>query len=209
MSNAALAAKYYRTRFTCFRWRDSLSLTNKIALALGMAVITGLLAQVRIPVAWSPVPITGQTLAVLLTGVLLGRNWGGISMALYTALGAAGVPWFAGWGGGLAVLTGPTGGYIVGFILTAMFLGYVTDRYVKSRGFFAMFALMSVATFVLVFIPGLLQLSIWFSFVKGSTPALGELLTMGLYPFVIGALIKITVAAAIAKTVTPKEPYTR
>jgi len=207
MTNATLASRYYKTRFSCFKWRESLSLTNKIALALGMAVITGLLAQIRIPVAWTPVPITGQTLAVLLAGVLLGRNWGGISMVLYAALGAAGVPWFAGWGGGLAVLTGPTGGYIVGFFLAALFLGYVTDKYINSRGFFAMFTLMTAATLFLIFIPGLIQLSIWFSIVKGSAPAFGELLVLGFYPFLIGALIKISLAALISKGITPKENY--
>ena len=121
-----------RTRYNIFAWRYRLSIPWKLVMAISMAGLTGVLAQVRIPLEWSPVPITGQTFAVLLAGVLLGRNWGGISMAIYAALGIAGVPWFNGLTSGL----GATGGYLIGFILAALFIGYFTDKYVKSRYFF-------------------------------------------------------------------------
>ncbi|GAI03420.1 unnamed protein product, partial [marine sediment metagenome] len=109
-----IAARIDRTKYDVFRWRYELSIPKKLTLALGLACLTGLVAQIRIMLPWSPVPVTGQTLAVLLAGVLLGRWWGGISLAIYAGLGIAGVPWFAGWGSGLGYLAGPTGGYIIG-----------------------------------------------------------------------------------------------
>ena len=125
----AIAATLNQTKYNVFRWRYELSIPKKLAMALGMAVLTGLLAQARIQLPWSPVPITGQTFAVLLAGVLLGRRWGGISLAAYVGIGAAGVPWFAPQAGmpifsagGIGILTGATGGYLIGFILAALFI---------------------------------------------------------------------------------------
>ncbi|MCL0053110.1 biotin transporter BioY [Dehalococcoidales bacterium] len=104
-----------RAKYRAFKWRYELSIPKKLVLALGFACLTGLVAQVKFPVPWSPVPITGQTFAVLLAGVLLGRWWGGVSMAIYAGLGFIGLPWFA--VGGLA---SPTGGYIIGFSLGSL-----------------------------------------------------------------------------------------
>ncbi len=204
----AIAARIEQTRYKVFRRRYEMSILRKITVALGMACLVGLAAQVRIPVAWSPVPLTGQTFAVLLAGVLLGRWWGGVSMAFYGGLGIAGVPWFAGWGSGLGYLAGPTGGYIVGFILAALFLGYVTDKYVRSRRFLTMFGLMLVANFVLIYVPGLLQLGLWARLVNGEAVSLVALLMMGAAPFVIGDVVKAALAAAIARGVTPRTSYT-
>ena len=200
-------ARINQTKYDVFRWRCELSIPKKLALALGMAVLTGLLAQVRIQLPWSPVPITGQTFAVLLAGVLMGKWWGGASLAMYAGLGIAGVPWFTGWGSGLAHLAGPTGGYIVGYILAALFLGYFTDKYIRSRSFLSMLGLMLFASLVLVYAPGLLQLGLWLNLVKGSPTTLGSLLTMGAIPFIAGDIIKSVLAAAIARGVTPKSAY--
>jgi len=180
----AIAARINQTKYDVFRWRYELSIPKKLVLALGMAVITGLLAQVRIHLPWSPVPVTGQTFAVLLAGVLLGRWWGGISLAAYTGLGVAGVPWFAGWSSGAVYLAGPTGGYIVGFILAALFLGHLTDKYIRSRSFLSMLGLMLFANFVLIYVPGLLQLGLWLNLVKGEPAAFTGLLALGAIPFI-------------------------
>ena len=110
------AARFRTARAAVFARRDALSLAGKIALALAFAAMTGIAAQIRIPLPFTPVPITGSTFAVLAAGVLLGRNFGGFSMASYVALGAAGVPWFNGGGAGLSYVAGPTGGYLIGFI---------------------------------------------------------------------------------------------
>ncbi len=202
-----IAARIDRTKYDVFRWRYELSIPKKLTLALGLACLTGLIAQIRIMLPWSPVPVTGQTLAVLLAGVLLGRWWGGISLAIYAGLGIAGVPWFAGWGSGLGYLAGPTGGYIIGFILAALFLGHFTDTYIRSRSFLSMLALMLFANFILIYIPGLFQLGLWLNLVKGEPVTFTTLLSMGALPFIAGDITKAVIAAAIARGVTPKSAY--
>jgi len=199
--------RWRMARYSAYRWRYELSLTKKIALSLGMACVTGLLAQIRMPLPWTPVPITGQTLAVLLAGVLLGRWWGGISLAIYAGLGTVGVPWFNGWSGGVGHLVGPTGGYIIGFILAALFVGHFTDKYIRARTFLPMLGLMLFAGFILVYIPGLVQLYFWLSLAKGQAVSLYQLLGMGFFPFIAGDVIKALVVAGIAWGVTPKQAY--
>ena len=198
-----IAARINRTKYDVFRWRYELSIPKKLVLALGMAALTGLLAQVRIPLPWTLVPITGQTFAVLLAGVLLGRRWGGASLAIYAGLGIAGVPWFAGWASGL----GATGGYIIGFILAALFLGHFTDKYIRSRSFFSMLGLMLFANFILIYVPGLLWLGLWLKVVAGTSVTFIALLGMGAIPFIAVDITKAVAAAAIARGVTPKQAY--
>jgi len=202
-----LAARINQTKFEVFRWRCELSMPRKLALALGIALLTGLAAQLRVQLPWSPVPITGQTFAVLLAGVLLGKWWGGVSLALYAGLGIAGVPWFTGFGSGLGHLAGPTGGYIIGFVFAALFLGYFTDKYVRARSFVSMLALMLFANFVLIYVPGLLQLGLWLNIVKGQPVTFSSLLMMGAIPFIVGDITKAVLAAAIARGITPKMAY--
>jgi biotin transport system substrate-specific component len=192
-----------RTRYEVFRWRHQLSIPWKLVMALGMAGLTGLLAQVRLPVPWSPVPVTGQTFAVLLAGVLLGRWWGGVSMAIYAALGALGLPWFTGWSSGL----GATGGYIIGFILAALFLGYITDKYVSSRSFFSMLGLMLFSSLVLIYVPGLIWLGLWLNMVTGTPTTITSVIGMGAAPFIVGDVIKAVLAAIIARGIIPKSDY--
>ena len=202
-----IVATIDRAKYDAFKWRYELSIPKKLVLAFGMAALIGLVAQVRFYFPWSPIPITGQTFAVLLAGVFLGRRWGGISLAIYAGLGAAGLPWFAGLNSGLGYLAGPTGGYIIGFILAAVFLGYFTDRYIRSRSFFSMLGLMLFANFVLIHIPGLVQLHFWLSLVKGQAVTLSQLLMMGTIPFIIGDVTKAIAAAAITRGITPKHAY--
>ncbi len=202
-----IAATIDRTKYDVFRWRYELSIPKKLALAVGIACLTGLVAQIRVLLPWSPVPITGQTFAVLLAGVLLGRWWGGISLAVYGGLGAAGLPWFSGWSGGVGYLAGPTGGYIIGFILAALFLGHFTDKYIRSRSFLSMLALMLFANFVLIYVPGLIQLGLWVNLMGGEAVTLATLLGMGAVPFIAGDVTKAVMAAAIARGVTPKKAY--
>lgn len=202
-----IVARIDRTKYDVFRWRYELSVPKKLALAIGVAGLTGLLAQTRILLPWSPVPVTGQTFAVLLAGVLLGRWWGGISLAIYAGVGAAGLSWFSGWSGGLGHLAGPTGGYVIGFILAALFLGYFTDTYIRSRSFLSMLALMLFANFVLIYVPGLLQLGLWVRSVTGEPVTFTTLLGMGAIPFIPGDITKAVMAAAIARGIAPKLAY--
>ena len=198
-----IVATINRTKYDIFRWRYQLSIPWKLVLALGIAGLTGLLAQVRLPIPWSPVPVTGQTFAVLLAGVLLGRWWGGVSITIYAGLGFAGLPWFSGWSSGL----GATGGYIIGFILAALFLGYFTDKYIRARGFLSMLGLMLLANFVLIYIPGLIWLGLWLNMVSGTPATIATVVTMGAIPFIAGDIIKAILAAATAKSISPKSAY--
>lgn len=194
-------------KYGAYRWRYQSGLARKVLLAFGMAGVVGLAAQVRWALPFTPVPITLQTLAVLLAGVLLGRNWGGISMALYAVLGAAGLPWFNGWSGGIERIVGPTGGYIIGFIPAAVFMGYFTDKYVRARSFVSMFGLMLVADFGLIFVFGLTQLGLWLNLVKGQSVGWYQVMVMGLFPFIAGDIVKIGIAALVARGITPKQAY--
>jgi biotin transport system substrate-specific component len=180
------------------------SLANKIILSLGMAVLTGILAQVRLFLPWTPVPVTCQTFAVLLAGAVLGKYWGGISQVIYVALGIAGIPWFNGATGGYAVIMGPTGGYLLGFVLAALFVGHVIDTYNRSKGFYQMLGIMMFANFILIYLPGIIQLNIWFYLFKGSSLNITQLVYAGVMPFVVGDAIKIVSAALIAKAIIPK-----
>jgi biotin transport system substrate-specific component len=198
--------KYKHARYTFFKWRYQLEFYHKVILAISFACITGILAQIRFYLPWSPVPLTGQTFAVLLSAIVLGKWWGGISQSIYLGVGIAGVPWFAGMNGGFAYFAGPTGGYLIGFIIAAFFLGYFVDRYVKSRKYWTMFALMLFANFGIVFGLGLVQLYGWLSFTGASIDVWG-LLLMGLIPFIIGDTIKIAIAAGVASSITPKQGY--
>jgi biotin transport system substrate-specific component len=198
---------YERARLQFFKWRYNTSVVNKFLLAFGLACLTGVLAQVKIFLPWTPVPITGQTFAVLLDGVILGRRWGGLSQAIYVLLGALGVPWFAGMKGGITALLGPTGGYLIGFIIAALFVGYVVDRYVKSRKLLPMLGVMLFANFAIIYGLGLLGLGIWLSLVKGSFPGIWKLLWMGAIPFILGDVIKAVLAAITATAILPKEKF--
>ncbi len=197
-----ISATINRAKYDVFRWRYELSILKKLALALGIAGIVGLLAQVRFLLPWSPVPITGQTFAVLLVGVLLGRRWGGVSLAIFGGLGWMGVPWFSGWASGITA----TGGYIVGFILAALFLGFFVDKYVRSRSFLSMLGLMLFANFILIYIPGLFWLWLWLR-AAGTSATFIALLGMGVLPFIAGDITKAVAAAAIVRGVTPKQAY--
>jgi len=197
--------RYRVARDNAWQWRRELGWLKKLSLSLGMACLVGLLAQARILLPWTPIPITGQTFGVLLAAVLLGQWWSGISMAMYLGLGAAGVPWFNGGTGGIAAITGPTGGYLIGFVLAAFFLGYVVDKHAKVRSFRNLLILMILADFVLVFGPGLIQLHLWSNLAGKGAIAFPALLAMGLIPFIPGEIIKLVAAASAAWALSSKK----
>ncbi len=207
MQEISFVEKYYKARLSFFKWRYSLSFTNKFLLSIFMACATGIFAQIKISIPWTPVPITAQTLAVLLSGVILGKYWGGVSQLLYVLIGTAGIPWFSGATGGFQVLIGPTGGYLSGFVLASLFIGYFSDKFIKTRNFITVFGIMTFANFVLIHIPGLIQLSFWFKLMKNQQLDILNLLWMGTIPFITGDIIKIIIASTLAKAITPKQPY--
>jgi biotin transport system substrate-specific component len=198
---------YYKKRYDFFKWRNEQSMANKAVMVFFMACITGFMAQIIIPLPWTPVPITAQTFAVLSAGILLGRYWGGLSQLMYIVVGLIGIPWFAGMTGGYEIMLGATGGYLIGFILAALFLGHFADKYVSARSFKPMFGLMTFASFALIYVPGLIGLAIWMYVTQGSLPGIWSLLAMGLIPFIIGDLVKIAGASAFTKAIMPKEDF--
>lgn len=196
MRNASFKSKIYtKTR--------SASQVEKAGLALLMALVTAIAAQIAIPLPGTPVPITGQTFAVLMAGVLLGRNWGGVSQIFYLVIGSLGLPWFASASGGALHLWGPTGGYLIGFVLAAFFIGYQIER-LKQSGFFTFIGVFWFASFVLIQVPGLTGLALWMSWVQQEPVTLMQTLNMGFLPFVPGDILKILMAAICAKAFLPK-----
>ncbi|MBN2545810.1 MAG: biotin transporter BioY [Spirochaetes bacterium] len=202
-----LYEKYDAIRFNCYSWRYNSSILIKFGLTILMAALTGLMAQLKIYLPWSPVPITGQTLAAVFSGVLLGSYWGGLSFILYIIIGIAGTPWFAGAKSGLSVILGPTGGYLLGFVLVSFFMGYITENNVNSRKILPLLIIMFFANFILIYTPGLIQLSFWYKAVKGTDLSLNNLLMMGLIPFIIGDIFKILIAAGLTTIIMPKKDY--
>ncbi len=191
--------RYKNARYNFFKWRYETNLLNKLTLALGFAFLTALLAQVKFYLPGNIfVPITGQTFAVLLAGIILGR-WGVVSLGLYVGIGAAGLPWFAN-------ITGSTMGYLIGFVIAAFFIGFITDKYVRSRNFISILSILLFATFVLIYIPGLIFLHYYLSTI-GNPVNIYELIAIGMLPFIIGDIIKAVSAAVIAKVITPKKSY--
>ena len=161
---------------------------DAVLIVLGSAVLA-LSARVVIvlPPVISPVPVTGQTFAVLLIGALYGSRRGTATIVVYLAEGLAGLPVFAAGGAGLPQLLGPTGGYLVGFVAAAFVVGGLAERGWDRRWTTTALA-MGLGTIVL-FVPGL----IWLSFMVGPS----HVLAVGLLPFLPGAVLKIALAALL------------
>jgi biotin transport system substrate-specific component len=191
---------YESARYNFFKWRFESTFLNKMALALGFACLTGLVAQLRFYLPYTPVPVTGQVFAVLLSGVILGKWYGGLSQVFYTVLGVIGVPWFAGGTAGMEVLAGVDGGYIIGFIVASLIIGWFTDMYVKSRSFAGMFSLMLLGI-VMVYLFGAVQLA----FVLGVNAE--KAIQLGVLPFIAVDLYKALIVSAIAAAVVPGAAY--
>ncbi|MFQ5608043.1 MAG: biotin transporter BioY [Candidatus Zixiibacteriota bacterium] len=162
----------------------SSSLAREALLLVSFNLLLIASAQVSIPLPGELVPITGQTFGVLLCALALGRLRATGVVIIYLAEGAAGLPVFALGAAGPAVLIGPTGGYLVGFLVCALVVGFLADRG-WDRSYIKSFLAMILGT-TLIFICGLAWLS---RFVDGSV-----LLIQGLYPFLPGAVMKIAAA---------------
>lgn len=158
-------------------------IARDLALIIGGALLTALCSQIEVPL--QPVPITGQTFGVLLVGALLGSRRGAASMLTFVGMGAFGLPVFAGGAAGLSRLAGPTAGYLVGFVIAAGVVGFLSrhgwDRRVATTAL-----AMGLGT-VVIYIFGVTWLS---RFV-----AWGQVLATGVAPFLIGDAVKLVLAA--------------
>ena len=160
--------------------------TNIILMVLASWLI-GISAQFSISLPFSPVPITGQTLIILLIGVLLGKNRGAAAVGLYILQGAAGLPVFAGGKSGLATLAGPTGGYLVGFLAAVYVVGILSELRHNNSIIYTVFSL--IIGNVIIYAFGLM----WLVKYVGESQAL----SLGFYPFIVGDILKIVIGTLV------------
>ena len=161
------------------------SLWKSAGFVIAGAVLLAASSHIEVP--FYPVPMTLQTMVVLALGLGLGLHRGVSAVLLFLAAGFAGLPVFAGGHAGPAVFLGPTGGYLIGFILAAGICGWMRDRgYTKN-----IYASVAVALFAgaFIYVPGLLQLGTVIGWDK-------PVLALGLYPFILGDIVKALVAAS-------------
>lgn len=158
-----------------------------LAMIAAGSLVIALTAQVAFYLPGTPIPITGQTLGVLLVGMLLGPGRGAAAVAAYLGQGALGLPVFAGWGSGLVHLAGPAGGYLLAFLPAAWLTGLLA-RMGWDRKLLTAVAAMLLGN-VIIYIGGATWLALWVG------PA--QAVAMGVAPFVIGDFVKIVLAAGL------------
>lgn len=170
----------------------SKGLVTNITLVLAGAAIVALLAQVEIPM-W-PVPITGQTLGVMVVGAALGMRRGAAALITYMCAGLAGLPVFAGFSGSWASIGQPSFGYIIGFVFAAALVGWLAERRWDRR------PLLSVAAFgfasLIPFLTGVPYMAFILAQLGKPVDFMGAI-NYGFTPFIVGGLVKWALAAAI------------
>ena len=166
---------------------------RRVVVVVAMVALVAVCAQVAVPLPGTPVPVTLQSLAVMVAGVVLGPVQGALAVASYVLIGALGAPVFAAAGGGPAWVVGPTGGYLLAFPLVAFIVGYVAA---PERPWWLL-PIGVVTAQVVMFTGGVLQLAL----VTGRGP--GEAFAMGAVPFLAGEAFKsallIVFAIALAR----------
>ena len=166
--------------------------TNRVAsivAVVAFAGLTALMAQIRIPLGFTPVPVTGQTFAVLLAGAALGARLGASSQLVYLAAGAVGFPVFTGGGSGFEYFTGATAGYLVGFVLAAALVGRLAERGQDRKVNTAVTAFLAGSA--VVYVCGAIGLMITAD--MDATTAIAQ----GVTPFVFGDVLKATAAGLL------------
>jgi biotin transport system substrate-specific component len=179
-----------------YDWYYGSAWTKKLMMALSMSVLTGIAAQVRIPLFFTPVPITGQVFAVLLSGIILDKVYAGLSMLFYVLIGFCGIPWFSGAAAGLPI--GPTTGYILGFIPAAFLIGNAIHHRKTGISLWELVAVMMTAVSI-IYLFG----AIHFTLFTGST--VKTTLFMSVLPFIPFDLAKALGAACIARVLVLNE----
>ncbi len=164
----------------------SSSRTTFLSVVAG-SLFLALMSQLSLYLWFTPVPLSMQTLAVLMLGAVLGPKRGSLAVIAYLTEASLGLPFFAGGAAGLATLLGPKGGYLLGFILSAFLVGFLLEG---KKGYLRTLAALSVGTLVI-----LASGALWLSFYVGGHNALA----MGVYPFLVGDLLKVGAAAALLR----------
>ncbi|MDX2272907.1 MAG: biotin transporter BioY [Cyanobacteriota bacterium] len=170
-------------------------LYRHLLLIVAGSLFVAVMAQIAIPLPFTPVPITGQTLGVLLVGSTLGWRLGFLALLTYLVEGACGLPFFSAGGSGLERIWGPTGGYLLSFPLTAALIGYLVERFGSDRNFLKMvgsMALCSLVTFTL----GATWLGVWLAGL-GKFAGVWDVLGKGVFPFIPGDIVKMSIASSL------------
>ncbi|WP_424445629.1 biotin transporter BioY [Microbacterium sp. CH-015] len=163
------------------------------ALVVAGAAVVALLAQVEVPL-W-PVPITGQTLAVVVVGAALGARRGAAALVTYLLAGLAGLPVFAGFTGTVAALAKPSFGFVIGFVFAAFVAGWFAERAWDRRPLLAFAGFVAASAIPFVF--GIPYMAFILNVVGGGAFGVGEILQFGLWPFIVGGLVKAALAALL------------
>lgn len=180
--------------FTLLDLIDRSRVRDAVAI-VGFALLTAVAAQISVPLGFTPVPLTGQTFAVLLAGGVLGSRRGGLSMLLYVALGAIGLPFYADGAGGWTAATGATAGYLVGFIAAAIVVGLMAEHGQDRK----------LSTSVPAFIAGTMIIYAvgagWLAYDLGlsltGAPGESSAISLGVAPFLVGDVFKALLAGAM------------
>jgi biotin transport system substrate-specific component len=165
--------------------------TRSAAVVVGFSLLTALAAQVAVPLPFTPVPLTGQTFAVLLTGALLGPRLGALAMLAYLAEGAAGLPFFRGGAGGVNHFAGATAGYLFAFPAAAYVTGTLAERG-WDRRYLSAVAAMALGSLVILACGWA-----WLAVILRSG---AEAFRLGVVPFLPGDVVKVALAAAVLPT---------
>ena len=176
--------------------QGSASLFKDALLVSGFALLTALAAQIKVPLPFTPVPMTLQTLVVVFAGMLLGAKRGALSQILYLVAGLAGAPFFA-TTAGLAFLARPTAGYLIGFIPSALLAGVLMGQKPQQKGFLSLWITAFVASLPCLFL-GAAWLKVW------SNHSWTMALSLGVAPFLVGDLVKTTAAATMIALIRRK-----
>lgn len=179
--------------------QETLSFFYDAIIVVSASLLLGAFSQFELILPFSPVPLTLQTLGVLLCGILLGKNRGALSVLLYLFEGALGLPFFAGGGSGIHHILGPSGGYLLGFLFAAYLAGFFVENGFGKSNLKIFFAL-TIANFS-IYLFGLPHLSLF----------VGKhlVLQLGFYPFLLSDIVKVVFLSLsfplLSKIVKPKE----
>lgn len=174
--------------------------TRVMARVALMVALTAVASQIAVPLPFTPIPFTLGVFAVVLSGLLLGSRYGALALALYVLIGAVGVPVFSQFSGGLGIIAGPRGGYLISYPVAAALAGLAADAAANAsrRGrALAVCFLWGCVALVLIYASG----ATWLAIVTSLPPAVA--LAQGVLPFVPFDLIKVGLASAVAVAASP------
>lgn len=162
---------------------------KKMALASLFAALIAVGAYIKIPIPFSPVPITLQVFFIFLAGAMLGARWGTLSVIVYLLLGIIGLPVFSGGTSGLGILLGPTGGYLIGFALAAFLIGILSEK--KGTSSILLNAAFMLAGLCAIYVVGTSYLA------YAANISIENAIKLGILPFLPADLLKVAIASVI------------